>query len=43
LHCLTKGIGIIQRAGSVLLVPNGKSKAAAYAAKAEVPTGAFVR
>ncbi|MBV1779975.1 glucosamine-6-phosphate deaminase [Paeniglutamicibacter sp. ABSL32-1] len=41
LHCLTQGIGTILRARSVLLVATGESKAAAVAAMAEGPLGAF--
>ncbi|MFL4473911.1 glucosamine-6-phosphate deaminase [Paeniglutamicibacter sp. MACA_103] len=40
-HCLTQGIGTILRARSVLLVATGESKAAAVAAMAEGPLGAF--
>lgn len=40
-HCLTQGIGTILRAHSVLLVATGESKAAAVAAMAEGPLGAF--
>ena len=40
-HCLTQGIGTILRARSVVLVATGESKAAAVAAMAEGPLGAF--